>query len=66
MTYREMYERIPENQRDEEVIIVDPYNGNVWTGVDLAFAEDDKVEEGDGCDGDTVLYYEGDPVLIIP
>jgi hypothetical protein len=63
MTAREMLkvlQRTPEKFLDDEVAIVDSYNGNVYTGVSLVPASTSKKEDGD------TLFRKGTRVIVIP
>lgn len=63
MTYRELFELVPEDRMDSEIVIVDSWNGNVWTGAHAEIAEED-VEDREN--DDAVLASAGDPVIVLP
>lgn len=63
MTAREMLkvlQRTPERFLDDEVVIEDSYNGNVYSGVKLVASNTSKTEDGE------VLYRKGTRIITIP
>lgn len=66
MTYRQLFELVPEDKMDTKIVLFDPWNGNVWTGATAEIASDDIEDPLAFEDEAQILVRSGDPVLIIP